>query len=311
MDTSGLGGGIMLAIAAGLWLLYLVPSWLRRRDLSHVDHHAKVAEREERAAARLARVEAARLERIAEHEARLAAIPMLAISAPTGPVAARPAVHAERSAAPMRASQHVVAQRPTAARASSARPGVGRATAHDLAFRRRRARLLGTLVLLASLVAFVVQVSLIVTTGAVAGSWLVLGAGLLGGTSALALLRQLADATRPAAAPVARRTTLSYSTPVAQAAATEREHWTPVPVPKPLYLSRPVQQPAATADALAELQAAAAAAEHALRVAHAEPEVAPMPAAAHSRFASMGVVDPTSVEHTDLDAVLQRRRSAG
>ena len=32
MDLTGGGTAIMLAIAAGLWFLYLVPTWVRRRE---------------------------------------------------------------------------------------------------------------------------------------------------------------------------------------------------------------------------------------------------------------------------------------
>src|SRR3954471_13956801 len=32
MDLTGGGTAIMIAIAAGLWFLYLVPTWIRRRE---------------------------------------------------------------------------------------------------------------------------------------------------------------------------------------------------------------------------------------------------------------------------------------
>ena len=60
METSGLGGGIMLAVAAALWMLYLVPSMLKRRHMSDAERDAKRQEQEERAIARLERIEAAR-----------------------------------------------------------------------------------------------------------------------------------------------------------------------------------------------------------------------------------------------------------
>src|SRR5690606_36580551 len=104
--------------------------------------------------------------------------------------------------------------------------------------------------------------------------------------------------------------------------------WTPVPVPKPLYVERgeaprvPVVPPA-SAEQL--LRAAAQEAERALAAAHAEPEVvafrprdaapaptaAPAPEAAPSRFASMGIVDDVDTARPVLDEVLRRRRSVG
>ena len=102
--------------------------------------------------------------------------------------------------------------------------------------------------------------------------------------------------------------------------AQQQAGWTPVPVPKPLYLSRPRVDRAveASLDAAAELREAAAASERRLREAHESPEVTPIsrPAAtaaapaAPSRFARMGYLDETSTATTDLDAVLQRRRAS-
>ena len=95
--------------------------------------------------------------------------------------------------------------------------------------------------------------------------------------------------------------------------------WTPVPVPKPLYLEhqkapRVPVAPAASAEEL--LRAAAQEAERALAAAHAEPEVVPFPARPAapaaapqpSRYASMGIVDSGPGQLPDLDEVLRRRR---
>ena len=41
MDAStGIGSGIMLALAAGLWLVYLVPTWLRRNEYLATERNA-------------------------------------------------------------------------------------------------------------------------------------------------------------------------------------------------------------------------------------------------------------------------------
>jgi hypothetical protein len=108
--------------------------------------------------------------------------------------------------------------------------------------------------------------------------------------------------------------------------------WTPVPVPPPLYLSRPEAQPVQPAmDLAAGLRAAALASERAVRAAHEAPEVVPFrpqrPAApartpepvelptrrpaAPSRWAVMGRVEGTDAAAPDLDEVLRRRRNAG
>jgi hypothetical protein len=85
---------------------------------------------------------------------------------------------------------------------------------------------------------------------------------------------------------------------------TSRASWTPIPVPKPLYLSRAVMdQVVVEADIAAEqLRAAAAEAEARLR-------------AAQQAVPSIPVVEPVETKRTlralDLDEVLRRRRAAG
>ncbi|MDQ4137852.1 MAG: large exoprotein, partial [Actinomycetota bacterium] len=40
MEFTGGGAGIMLALAAVLWLIYLVPSWVRRREYLATERNA-------------------------------------------------------------------------------------------------------------------------------------------------------------------------------------------------------------------------------------------------------------------------------
>src|SRR6188474_857237 len=41
MENGGaVGGGVLLALAAGLWLVYLIPSWLRRREYLATERNA-------------------------------------------------------------------------------------------------------------------------------------------------------------------------------------------------------------------------------------------------------------------------------
>ena len=40
MELSGVGGGLMLAIAATLWLAYLEPNWFKRREYLATERNA-------------------------------------------------------------------------------------------------------------------------------------------------------------------------------------------------------------------------------------------------------------------------------
>jgi hypothetical protein len=60
MDGTGAGTAIMLAVAALLWFLYLVPTWLRRREFIAAEHGAGRPERLIRAEQRRADAAAAR-----------------------------------------------------------------------------------------------------------------------------------------------------------------------------------------------------------------------------------------------------------
>ena len=281
MELTGVGGGIMLAIAALLWLVYLVPSWLKNREYLATEKNAVRLQQTIRVLA-----ETSEVPRIVRADAA-------ARRAAAGPVAVG---RAPRVAAP-------VAREP--------RPGL-------TAKRVRRTRAATSLVLLASVVVALVQLVLMVSVGVVAGSWLVLSAAALGVIGSLSLLRQLATIARARTAPAARvqrRTSLGHE---AVEVAHRGQEWTPVALPKPLYLSRSTAvaaaQPAmhAEADLNAELERAAADAERALRDRTRPPAVTPavlQPVA--SRFASMGIVDVPTSGAPDLDAVLARRRAAG
>jgi hypothetical protein len=69
MDGSGAGTAIMLAIAALLWFLYLVPTWLRRREFIASENGAGRPERLLRAEQRRADAAAAREARAARRAA--------------------------------------------------------------------------------------------------------------------------------------------------------------------------------------------------------------------------------------------------
>ncbi|MDO7883488.1 hypothetical protein [Antiquaquibacter soli] len=270
MELTGLGGGIMLAIAAGLWLVYLVPSWLKRREYMATERNA------------------VRLQQTIRVLAETTEAPTQALRrAPAGPVAVgRPVQPAPRPA------PHVLA-----------------------AQRLRRTRMLAAAVLLGSVVVALAQIPVLASGAAAGGSWLVLGGAGLAALCAVALLGRLAEVSRARRAPAVVRRSQGIVDHQFESEQPVRTEWTPVPVPKPMYLSRgeaPTER-ASASDLAESLRRAAAEAEEALRAAEppavqpaaAGPPVAP---AATSRFAAMGVVDDSAIRTPDLDAALERRR---
>lgn len=331
MDFTGAGTAIMLALAAVLWFLYLLPSWMRRREFLATERNATRLQRAIRVMAEAAEApvevcveatarEAARTERLLAQERRRAE------------AEARAEAHAAELRA--RAAERRAAELARAARrdVTPAAPSTAAPTQPALA-RLRRSRRLAGLLLLGALATAGVQVWLMATTGIALGAWLVLGAAVLAAGISLQLQRRIAARTRAlvsAPAAPARRAAPTL-VDLAPAAAAPARAWTPVPVPKPLYLERgeaprvPVEPPV-SAEQL--LRAAAEEAQRALAAAHAEPEVvrfrpregapaaadaapAADAASAPSRFAAMGHVDDLDTVSPDLDEVLRRRRSVG
>ena len=278
MEATGFGGGIMLAIAAALWLLYLLPNWFKNREYLATEKNAVRLQQTIRVLAETADV---------QQPARL--------PQPIQPAQPR---RAPRDGGPVAVGVPVQPRRPDA---------------RLIAMRLRRTRAMTTLLLFLSVIVGIVQIVAMAAFGAVGASWFLLGFAWLGTAASIAALRRLATmhTSRVVAAPaVAPRTSLGHEPVVAHVATS----WTPVPVPKPLYLSRevsgaaPVSRPAV--DPVVELEAAAASAERALRSLERPPSIdkgTPAP----SRFASMGIVDASATVTPDLDAVLARRRAAG
>ncbi len=267
MELTGLGGGVMLAVAAALWLVYLVPSWLKRREYLATERNA------------------VRLQQTIRVLAETTEAPTQALRrAPAGPVAVgRPVQPVPRPHPQVLAAQ-----------------------------RLRRTRMLATLVLAASLGVVLVQSSLLITGGPAAGSWLMLGGAALASLFTFALLGRLAEVARNRRAPQAARQSQQFVDHQIAEQQTVRAEWTPVPMPKPLYMSRAEAAPAAatTSDLAESLRRAAAEAEEALRATKQPPAVQPAAQAPRStsRFASMGIVDAADTTPPDLDAALARRR---
>lgn len=344
MDFSGGGTAIMLALAAVLWFLYLLPTWVRRREYLATERNATRLQRAIRVMAETSELpdevrleasarEAAQREKLLRQEQRradaVARAEVTAAAARARAAEAR-AAEIERAARAVTATaERVVAQRPVAVRTASGSLASPVSRVSPAAERLRRARRVAGLLLLASVAVAAVQAWLMVSTGAVLGSWLVLAACGAGAVTSLSLQRRIVERSRtlaPAASGrVVRRSasTLIDAEPVVEPA----REWTPVPIPKPLYLEhqqapRVSVAPPVTSEEL--LRAAAAEAERALAAAHAEPEVVPFPVrpavqpapaagpaptAKPSRYASMGIVDSSSGAMPDLDEVLRRRRS--
>jgi hypothetical protein len=280
MELTGVGGGLMLAIAAILWLVYLVPNWFKRREYLATERNAVRLQQTIRVLAETAEVPAAVR---AEAAARQLALQQRA-EYRQGPVAVgRPVQRAQPSAAQLAAASRRV----------------------------RRTRATTAFVLLVSVVTAVAQVVIMVTGEAIAQSWLVLAISVAAVIGSLALLGRVAEVSRARTAPVSARPARRTSLGPAEAKVVQRDaEWTPVPVPKPMYLSRSVVEAAAAVeDPAFELKLAAVAAERALR--NVEKEATPLrvAAASASPFASMGIVDDTASATPDLDAVLARRRA--
>jgi len=323
-------GGIIIALSALLWLAYLLPTWLRRRQYLATERNAVRLQQTLRILAETAEVPD---EVRAETSARSVAEQQRALrkAAEDAEAAAR-----ARDAAAARALPRVAPQ--TAASPTAA-------------MRLRRTRLTATGVLALALIGIVAGIAQVAS----AGAWTLLVVSSIAAMLALAGLQRMsriAQARKMVQTPVRRPVRTAFpdfgdqqeqraAEPVAEA-----QPWTPVPVPKPLYLSRTAASAPTAADsgsAERELSAALAAADRALRQAHEEPEVAQLPvveqpavegpaaelpaaerqpavqavpvaveapAAPPSRFARMGIVGDAEPGMVDLDAVLRRRRQA-
>ncbi|MEO6504718.1 MAG: hypothetical protein ABIW36_08655 [Terrimesophilobacter sp.] len=309
MNVNPLGSSAVLVLAAVLWFVYLIPTWLRRREYLATERNA------------------VRLQQTLRIMAETAQVPK--------------EVHAESTARSVAAQQrilrkeqqveHVIskaqeelATRAAARRLAEARPmitAVAR-TSPDAALRLRRSRAATSLVLLGALAAAVTGIA-----PALAGSAALLATGLIVAAVSLAALQQMARVARArrhlarslSTAPVVRTRQIHIEQPQQEAAA--QTGWMPVPLPKPLYLSAPSVVPEARQGRLEgrerdllELREATAKAEQALREAQIAANVTPIiraeaEALAPSRFARMGMVDELDASVTDLDAVLRRRRA--
>lgn len=307
-----LSGGVVFAIAAALWMLYLIPTWRRRSEFIATERNA------------------VRLQQTLRILAETSEVPQeIRVEATSRSVAEQQRVlkkHRLEQAAIAKAEADALARK---LRAESRRLSA-EAAASALARSRRRARLATTIVLLASLVvAGFGGVQL-----ATAGTWGILAAAVASSVSCIALLGRMARVTRrvsgvATSAPIATSVHQSPALVEYEADAVPESTWTPVPLPRPLHLSQGSAAASAIAEAEAHerLRAAALAEAMAQRAAELAPPVMSLPvreapAAAptvaqaavedapvvDSRFARMGVIDETEIAANDL---VRRRRMAG
>jgi hypothetical protein len=290
MDVTGAGTAVMLAIAAALWFAYFLPTWMRRREYLDTERTAT------------------RLQQTLRVMAETAELPdQVRVE-----VSSRDAARTERLLlAQQRRRDAIAAQQLAHVRAATPEPGA------STKVRRRRARRLASLLMIAATVTIAVQLWLVVTASAGSGAWMVLAAGVALGVAGVAVRRRIEARATPAvvvehaAAPARER---AVAPPAAR-------QWTPIPVPAPLYASRPeIQRVQPSLDLVAQARAAALESE---RAAHEPPEVIPIrrtrpaplevpaPRAAPSRWAAMGRIDGSEAAAPDLDEVLRRRRNAG
>lgn len=342
-----IGGGLLVAVAALLWIAYLLPSWLRRRQYLATERNAVRLQQTLRILAETAETpEAVRVEATArevavqqrilhEHEetARLEAeaAEHLAIAERR---AAEEAAHAARARAAEALAVHEPATEPIPAImpaahvvASTDADAVRRSKLRTL----RRKRALTSLVLLVSLITVIAGL----IAAAFGASLLVPVGGALGAFAAIGMLARLAKVRVPRAAvetQAARESAPFEPIELVEESAAE-PGWTPQPLPRPLHLSRGTIAAMAMAsiEAAAELKRVETGEEVARRASELDvdvPSIAPAarvpaerdaaprrPAARQaepaSPYARMGIVDDARPAFGDLDAVLRRRREVG
>jgi hypothetical protein len=299
MEFTGSGAGIMLALAALLWLTYLVPSWFKRREYLATERNAVRLQQSLRILAQTAEVphvvhlessarSVAQQERLRREQDKRRKIEDRRLAAEAR----------SRSAAAARIARSVALAQPGAAipavRTSAARTA---GLSSTRVARLRRSRVLATSMLVAAASGVVLLGSVIATFGGTFPNLIGLVASGCLGVVSVALLNRLAAVARtlaPAAPQVRRAQAFADLAPLRP----DVREWTPVPLPKPLYMSKPRVDPPVMVDPRENERIAAAA------DAGEVTQLAPT-----SRFAAMGRIDLGASAAPDLEAALRRRRT--
>ncbi|PPI56255.1 hypothetical protein [Rathayibacter toxicus] len=315
MSSDWLGGGVVWALAAVLWVAYLIPTWMRRRSFLATERNAVRLQQTLRILAETAEVpEHVR----AEATAREGALQQRRLR-----------LTEKRRRATEKAQAMELARAEKAASKALIRVVAG--TRRSVSARRWRqaaalAALLGCVAALSGLVMMpfggdgVVPIAGGVVVVVATGILVLMAPGRHGSAVPEAIPASVDDTVRRRRAEVFEPELAEEDVPTQHTSdAAQEVGWTPQPLPKPLYLSRGSLAASATdsIDAAERLRQAAAEAELAQRAAAAAPEVAslrtpaPTPEAPRpaSRFAAMGVIGE-GVDAIDLDQALQRRRGA-
>lgn len=284
-----IGGGVLVAVAATLWIAYLLPSWLRRRQYLATERNAVRLQQTLRILAETSETpgevrlgmtarDVAAQERIL-HEHELAAR-LEAQAAENLAIAERIAAEEAAAAAEREVAERIARAEAEAARAEAA-AAAGRAAPASRGLTRRglrRRRATCSLLLLASLVtvlAGLLAMPFGATPLVAAGG----AAGIVVAMTGLVVLARRRPAPVSVAVPVVAPPVAQPFEPLEtadpEAEAPPAEGWTPRPLPKPLHLSRGTIAATAMASiAEAEqLKRTAADAELAERAERLEPQV--------------------------------------
>lgn len=321
MNSDVLGGGLALALAAGLWFIYLLPTWLRRREYLASERNALRLQQTLRIMAQTTQIPeqfttemSARA--VAEQQRRL----RRQIQKEEAMAKARDAAEERQTRATIALANKIAqAERAAIAERDALRMPPAARVSPSRVHRLRRSKLMTTVV---------VAVTLVVTvTAAFLAAWGMVLFGVIVIAAGLLLLRSVnrtaARLTAPAIVTRAHgNSPLIDHAQLAQAHQSVSRGWVPTEIPKPLYLSRPIVDTgslgsisAEAATQAADLKEASLRSEQALRDAQqAVPaltsEVAEAAEPAPSRFAGMGYVDSVDTsELPNLDEVLRRRRA--
>lgn len=292
MSGDFLGGGLVFAIAATLWIAYLVPTWLRRRNFDATERNAVRMQQTIRALAETADVP--------EH------------------------VQLEASARAVIEQKRVLRQAEAAARAE-VRAAAGRAVGYDsegiaAKKRQRRHRLSSAVFLLATLIGVIVGI----TTLATGGSWEILAVSCLSFAVALFVQEIVVSSSSVATGSLVREQSQHQVDFAPAEQSVPSRLWTPTELPKPLHLSQGSVAAAVVQSQIAADQLRLANAESALiermnisseslaqiRRQAVEPvPTAPPQSALSERLANMGVISEADSGPIDLDEALRRRRA--
>lgn len=288
------GGGIVFAIAAALWVAYLIPTYLRRRNFDATERNAVRMQQTIRALAETSDV---------PEEIRV-----------------------EASARAVIEQKRVLRQAETAARAQ-VRQAAGRAVGYDeaavsSAHRARRNRFASAIFLLATIIGAVVGIVLLAN----GGSWETLAISCI--SFAIALVIQEVVVSSSATESVALANANRFASDIFDhgyfKAAPAARTWTPTQLPRPLHLSEGTLAQAVVQSQLAADRMRQNAQESALvermsmdnaglesirRSIPTTPVEAPAADSVTARLTSMGVVAEAESAQLDLDAVLRRRRA--